>query len=261
MALWVSTWQQYSANMTVFVGVVGKDMAMQINSRKSHRRYDWVSALAVVMMASIAMPLHAREVDLYNGEEINELCAGCHGEYAQGGKDGQYPRLAGMPAAFIDKQMHLFRDRKRPNIPMLEYVDERQFPDQEIADIAAYISQLKLESKLPPIEEGSDFNSYERLQLAKRTLNIAAYPGDVEKGRKLYNRECRSCHGRDGVGDTEKAVPMLAGQYTNYLQRQVKKYKEGVRIHDETDPEDRLLAEFSEEELDAIFAYLSIADD
>ncbi len=219
-----------------------------------------VLALFAVLACGVVPSVHSREVDLYNGEEINELCAGCHGEFAQGGKEGQYPRLAGMPAAFIDKQMHLFRNRKRPNIPMLEYVDERQFPDDEIADIAAYISQIKLESKLPPIKE-DEFNSYERFQLAKRTLNIAAYPGDVDKGRKIYNRECRSCHGRDGMGDTEKAVPMLAGQYTNYLQRQVKKYIEGIRIHDETDPEDRLLAEFSKDELDAIFAFLSVADD
>jgi cytochrome c553 len=205
--------------------------------------------------------LHAREIDYENGEEINELCAGCHGEFAQGGKNGEYPRLAGMPAAFIDKQMHLFRDRKRPNIPMLEYVDERQFPDDEIADISAYLSQLKLQTKLSPLKEGSEFNAYERLEEAKRVLNIARYPGDVEKGRKLYKRECRSCHGQGGVGSTRKGVPMLAGQYTNYLQRQVTKYIKGIRLHDEDDPKEEFLSSFTHEEMEAIFAYLSIADD
>ena len=29
------------------------------------------------------------------GKEINETCAGCHGENAQGSLDGEYPRLAG----------------------------------------------------------------------------------------------------------------------------------------------------------------------
>lgn len=220
------------------------------------------SYFVVALMAiSSFTQLHAREIDFYNGEEINELCAGCHGEYAQGGKDGQYPRLAGMPAAFIDKQMHLFRDRKRPNMPMVEYVDERQFPDDEIADIAAYLSQIKLETKLPPLKEGPEFDALERLERAKRMINIARYPGDVEKGRKIYKKECRSCHGVDGVGNTRKGVPMLAGQYTNYLQRQVEKYIKGIRIHDEDDPEDEILAEFSKDELEAIFAYLSIADD
>ncbi len=217
--------------------------------------------ITVVITMSTASSLHAREIDFDNGEEINELCAGCHGEYAQGGKDGEYPRLAGMPAAFIDKQMHLFRDRKRPNMPMLEYVDERQFPDDEIADISAYLSQLVLKSKLSPLKEGADFNAYERLEETKRVLNIARYPGDVEKGRKLYQRDCSTCHGKDGMGNTKKAVPMLAGQYTNYLQRQITKYIKGIRLHDEDDPEEEFFKSFTHEEMEAIFAYLSIIDD
>jgi len=217
--------------------------------------------LGILALLGASATLPAREIDYYNGEDINELCAGCHGEFAQGGKDGEYPRLAGMPAAFISRQLHLFRDRKRPNMPMLEYVDERQFPDDDIADISAYLEQMKLETKLPPLKEGPEFDAYERLQLTKRLLNIAAYPGDVELGRKLYNKECRSCHGRDGVGDVEKAVPMLAGQYTNYLQRQVQKYLKGIRIHDVDAPDEELLAEFSPEEIEAILAYLSVADD
>ncbi len=230
-----------------------------LSEARSVRKFGYL--LTTVLLVSGIAELQAREIDFYNGEEINELCAGCHGEFAQGGKNGEYPRLAGMPAAFIDKQMHLFRDRKRPNMPMLEYVDERQFPDDEIADIAAYLSQLKLATRLSPLKEGPEFNAYERLEEAKRVLNIARYPGDVEKGRKIYKKECRSCHGSEGEGNTKKAVPMLAGQYTNYLQRQVEKYLKGIRIHDEDDPENELLAEFSHEELEAIFAYLSIADD
>lgn len=216
-----------------------------------------LTAACLVQISEVS----AREIDYDNGEEINELCAGCHGEFAQGGKNGEYPRLAGMPAAFIDKQMHLFRDRKRPNMPMLEYVDERQFPDDEIADIAAYLSRVELKSKMPPIDETSEFNAFERLQIAKHVLNIARYPGDVELGKKLYNRECRSCHGSVGQGDTDKAVPMLAGQYTSYLQRQIEKYNKGIRIHDEEEPDSTFFTEFSKQELDAIFAYLSVVDD
>jgi cytochrome c553 len=230
---------------------------------RSPRHYLSASSylIPIFLAAGWVTVLPAREIDYDNGEEINELCAGCHGEFAQGGKNGEYPRLAGMSAAFITKQMVLFRDRRRPNMPMLEYVDERQFPDEEIADIAAYLSQQQLATKLSPLKEGPEFDAFERLEEAKRVLNIAAYPGDVELGRRLYNRECRSCHGREGGGDVDKAVPMLAGQYTNYLQRQVQKYLNGIRIHDEDDPQNELLAEFSAEEIEAILAYLSVADD
>ena len=54
---------------------------------------------------------------------------------------------------------------------------------------------------------------------------------------------------------------MLAGQYTSYLWRQVRKYRDGIRIHDEDAPEERLLSDFSDTELGDIFAYLSTVDD
>ncbi|RKZ97040.1 MAG: hypothetical protein DRQ43_03535, partial [Gammaproteobacteria bacterium] len=56
----------------------------------------------VFIIAFLLIPLsHAAEIDLALGEEINELCAGCHGEYGEGGKQGEYPRLAGLPASYI----------------------------------------------------------------------------------------------------------------------------------------------------------------
>jgi cytochrome c553 len=83
----------------------------------------------------------------------------------------------------------------------------------------------------------------------------------VEAGRKLYKRECACCHGAPGRGDEEDGVPMLAGQYTNYLWRQVDKYIAKLRVHDESAPDEEILSEFSRDELRDIFAYLSILDD
>lgn len=202
----------------------------------------------------------AYEPDLDNGEEVNELCAGCHGEYAQGSRDGEYPRLAGQPAAYISKQMHLFRDRKRHNIPMYEYVDERQFPDEEIADVSAYIATIELPTILPPIDK-ENFDPLERLLLTRKLLNIRRAPGDIKAGEKLYKRECRSCHGTGGWGDKKDGIPMIAGQYTEYLQRTVQKLIKKVWIHDEDAPDEEILSEFTTEELQDIFAYLSSTDD
>lgn len=202
------------------------------------------------------------DLDMDNGEEINEVCAGCHGEYGQGGKEGAYPRLAGLPAAFIAKQLLLFRDRKRPNIAMIEYIDHRQMPDQDIHDVSAYLAAIEVRSKLPPVDENDPgFDALERLRQAERIVQIPQADGDLKLGRKLYNKECASCHGRDGFGDREDAVPMLAGQYTNYLWRQVEKYLQGHRIHDAENPDDELLKEFSPDELGHIFAYVSTLDD
>lgn len=204
----------------------------------------------------------AYEYDPDIGAEINEVCAGCHGEFGQGGKDGAYPRLAGMPAPFIAKQLHLFRDRKRPNMAMIEYVDERQMPDAEIQHVSIFLSRIELKTKLPPVDEtAADFDAYARLLESKKMMQIGRAEGDVEKGAKLYKKECASCHGSDGFGSHKKEVPMLAGQYTNYLWRQVEKLRGRIRIHDGDDPNDELLDDFSDDQIRDIFAYLSIADD
>ena len=204
----------------------------------------------------------SREADLEIGEEINELCAGCHGEYGQGGKQGEYPRLAGQPYQFLYDQLILFRERKRPNLAMVEYVDDRHMPDDDIQDISAYLAAIELPNRLKPIDENAPgFDALARLEEAKRVLQIARAEGDVDAGAKLYRRECRSCHGKDGRGDADDVVPLLAGQYTAYLWRQVDKYIDGIRIHDPSAPDDRLLAEFSRQQLRDIFAYLSVLDD
>ena len=222
------------------------------------QRLIFLSSLFLLLVT----PGQAREPDMLNGEDINELCAGCHGVYGEGGKQGEYPRIAGQPYQFLVDQLVLFRERKRPNLAMVEYIDDRQMPEPDIQDISAYLAAIELPTRLTPIDENAaDFDALARLEEAKRVLQIARADGDVEAGRKLYQRECASCHGRDGMGDEKDAVPMLAGQYTNYLERQVVKYIAGIRIHDPSAPEERLLADFKAQELKDIFAYVSTLDD
>ena len=203
------------------------------------------------------------DADLENALDINEVCAGCHGEHGQGGKDGEYPRLAGLPAPFIARQLELFRERERENLAMVEHTDKRQMPDADIRDISAFLAAIELPSRLPPVDEtAADFNAYERLMATKRIVQIPRAEGDPVSGERLYDKECASCHGRDGQGRERDAVPMLAGQYTAYLERQVERYIDKRRVHDPSDPDaEELLAAFTAEELRDIFAYVSILDD
>jgi cytochrome c553 len=224
-------------------------------------------ALGSFCLGSLALAAEGEdpfaEADMDNAAEINEVCAGCHGEHGQGGKDGEYPRLAGLPAAFIARQLDLFRARERENLAMVEHTDHRQMPDSDIRDISAFLAAIELPSRLPPVDEtAADFNAYERLMATKRVVQIPRAPGDPVAGERLYAKECASCHGREGQGRTRDAVPMLAGQYTGYLKRQVDKYIDKRRVHDPSDPDaDELLAAFTAEELNDIFAYISILDD
>jgi cytochrome c553 len=202
----------------------------------------------------------AAAADLENGEEINQVCATCHGEFAQGGKQGEYPRLAGLPADYIERQLLLFRSRQRPNLPMVEHTDEMELPNTDIKDIAAFLAHIELPTRLPPIDDAR-FDPYERLLLSKRTFNVARAPGDPAAGESIYNKECRSCHGDDGWGRPDKGVPFIAGQYTRYLWRQVDLFLSKKRIHDPDDPDDELLEAFSRQEIEDVFAFLSTVDD
>lgn len=200
--------------------------------------------------------------DLEIGHEINETCAGCHGEFGQGGKEGEYPRLAGQPAAFIAEQLLLFRDRLRTNLAMVESVDHRQMPDGDIAHVSTFLSGIELPSRLPPVDETAPgFDSYQRLLDSKRVVQIPLSEGDADEGERLYKKECGSCHGSDGMGKRDQGIPMLAGQYTDYLWRQVDKYLNGDRIHDKDDPDNELMADFTREQIRDIFAYASTLDD
>lgn len=216
---------------------------------------------ALIGCCLITFSQFAVAIDMENGQEINEVCAGCHGEFGQG-SDSEYPRLAGQPIAYIVKQLELFKARKRPNIAMIEYIDERQMPAPDIADVSAFLQQIVLKTKLPPANENDPgFDAYARLIASKKLTQIPLVEGNINTGQKRYKKECASCHGKTGEGDQKKAVPMLSGQYTDYLWRQVTKYRKGIRIHDEDEPDDELLKDFTDAELQDIFAYLSIVDD
>jgi cytochrome c553 len=216
-------------------------------------RWIWGGFVALFTAAAVAANLDI-------GEEINEVCAGCHGEYAEGGKDGEYPRLAGLPVQYIERELRLFKSQERLNHPMVPYTKERELPEEDLIDVSAYIATIRLYASMPPIDK-ENYNAYERLLLSKKLLNIRRIDGDYEAGGQLYNRECASCHGRDGEGKLEKQIPLLAGQYTNYLLKQIDAYRSGARMHDNEAPAESIFREYSASELHNLLAYLSILDD
>jgi len=198
------------------------------------------------------------ELDMEYGEEINETCAGCHGVYGQGSLDGEYPRLAGLKAEYIAKQLSDFKQRKRINIPMIPFANERELPGDDVRIIAEYLSRIDLPTRLQPIDE-ENFDALERLEASKRVVNIRDYPGNLESGRKIYKDECASCHGKDGYG--KKKAPQLAGQYSEYLLRQIKLFRSGERLHDDEEDDNELFNEISDELFADMLSFLATLDD
>ena len=146
--------------------------------------------------------------DIASGERLyRKLCAECHGEDGWGSTGGEYPQLAGQHRSVIVKQLADIRAGNRDNPKMFPIVEESQMGGpQAIADIAAYISTLLMDS-FPAAGEG------DRLPEAE----------------VLYRKTCARCHGLNGEGNFDLHYPLIQGQHFRYLLRQLRWIRDGQR--------------------------------
>ncbi len=194
------------------------------------------------------------EYDPENARDILETCAACHGKNGEGGKNGTYPRLAGLEATYFAEQLRAFKARERINLPMYPYATERELPANDVLDIACLLSEIELPTELPSPDE--PMSSLERLRAAQAVYNDPRVEGDVERGAALYADECGDCHGEEGWGDED--APQLAGQHTEYLRRQVENFRSGERVNEDMEG---LLDGLDDPDLQDLFAYLASRDD
>lgn len=205
-----------------------------------------------ILLLALGIASHGNAQNIEKGKEINSTCAGCHGEAGQGGSRGEYPRLAGQHAKYLESQLKAFRARTRVNLPMYPYTQERELPDQDIKDIAAYLASIELPTKWPVFKDSDD--ALTRLTLTERVMIIPRVAGNVANGEAIYQKKCVTCHGKSGMG--RAMFPMLVGQYTSYLKRQMEKYVKGERPHDEEEV-GGLLNALKDEDMQDILAYIT----
>jgi cytochrome c553 len=210
------------------------------------------SAKSAAAVEAAPAPAHAAPAAEDKGRDINGVCAACHGEFGQGGKRGEYPRIAGQRAAYLKDQLKSFRARKRINIPMYPYTQERELPDEDIEAVSDYLAAIQLPTKWPEFKDSDD--ALTRLEAMEKVMIVPRAEGDIENGKAIYQKNCASCHARDGRGRGK--FPMLIGQYTNYLKKQADSYLKGERPHDEDGPTG-ILNTLKEKDIQDILAYLT----
>jgi cytochrome c553 len=173
--------------------------------------------------------------DVIQGEALFANCAACHGPDGAGVSDGSVPAIAGQHFRVIVRQLVDYRHDKRWDLRMEHFTDEHRLKGaQDIADVAAFVSQLAL-------THASDHGSGENLA----------------HGGKVYARLCASCHGVAAQGD--ERYPRLAGQHYEYLLRQMHDAVESRRP--KFSPEHiRLLEHFELADLTGVADYLSRQD-
>jgi cytochrome c553 len=175
------------------------------------------------------------------GESIYQHCKNCHGAAGEGGEAGKYPRIAGLPQAYIEKQLNDFKLRKRLNKPMLPIFKNWRFNQDAMAEVAAYLTALPAPD-VPPFEPSAkrlaDFDSREEFEAI---------------GQELFEGTCAQCHGDDGQGRADKESPPLVNQYPDYLIRQIGDFINGRREHEHAQ---KMFGELYEEEVESLMAYL-----
>jgi cytochrome c553 len=131
-------------------------------------------------------------------------CVSCHGARGEGnGFDA--PRLAGLPAGYLQKQLQDYADGLRPHELMGDVA--RFLTSDERVQVAAYYAALPA-----------------------RTLPPAAAAEVAASTPALYARACQQCHGVDGGGNEHG--PPLAGQPAFYLAQQLQDWQVSKRRND-----------------------------
>lgn len=206
-----------------------------------------------VLLLLLGLCQSGQTQNLERGKEINGTCAGCHGEFGQGGKRGEYPRIAGQRQAHIMDQLRAFRMRTRVNLPMFPYTQERELSDADIVDVSAYLASIELPTQWPEFKDSDD--ALTRLTAVDKVMIIPRAPGNVDNGRTIFQKECVTCHARDGMGRGK--FPRLVGQYSSYLRKQMDAFVRGERAHDEEEM-GGILNQLKEQDLQDLLAYLTL---
>jgi cytochrome c553 len=100
-----------------------------------------------------------------------------------------------------------------------------------------------------------DEDALTRLLMTEKVMIVPRVEGDIDNGKRIYENDCMNCHARDGRGRSN--FPMLVGQYTNYLMKQMEAYIRGERPHDDDRPKSGVLMPLKEKDLQDILAYLT----
>lgn len=134
--------------------------------------------------------------DAQRGSHKVAMCEGCHqivGYQADFPIVYKVPKISGQDAAYLASALTEYRsgDRKFPTMRAIA----APLSDQDIADIAAYYSQLgKADGPVPKALET---------------------PVPPELAAKVAT--CTSCHGANFSTPIAPNIPRLAGQYSDYL--------------------------------------------
>lgn len=152
-------------------------------------------------------------------------CFTCHGMDGRGDGAG-VPRLAGLPAGYLARQLEAYADGRRRHASM-SWISRQLTPAQQLA-VAEYYAAMPYQPAAPAI------------------ARVPAIYTRGDPAREIL--PCAACHGAAGQG-LGPANPPLAGQPAPYLVQQIHAWRAAERRNDPGNVMLRISQQLSDDQL------------
>lgn len=169
-------------------------------------------------------------------------CFSCHGLQGQGDAGAAFPRLGGLDAQYLAKQMADYASGARPNPVMTPIAQQLSPADHQ--SVALYYAGLPAQAAIMPAAAVDG-----RLV---QWGGILYAQGSAERGIQA----CANCHGPGGQG-LNYLYPAVAGQPATYVETQLRLWRNGTRRNDLADLMGSLARRMTDEDIRAASAYVA----
>jgi cytochrome c553 len=220
-----------------------------------HQRRRWLPLGVIMLWVSTALaaaPSSAGETaSVAQGQLIavgggpggaGAACFSCHGLQGQGDAGGAFPRLAGLDAHYLARQLDDYASGARSDGVMTPISQQLSQADRQ--SVALYYAGLSAQAPLSG-SAGAD------ARLIQRGATLYAQ-GSAAHGIQA----CANCHGPGGRG-LSHVYPSIAGQPRSYVETQLQRWQAGVRRNDIADLMGSVARRMTDEDMRAVSAYVA----
>ncbi len=161
--------------------------------------------VTIAVAAAALLPTGASAQNEAAGKTKSAVCVACHGPNGNS-PSAQFPILAGQTARYLYLQLRDFKEGRREAAVMQPFV--QNLSREDMLDLAAFFASQR------PLDAGFKVD-----------------PAKALRGRKKAEETlCTMCHLGGFMGQNE--IPRVAGQYYEYIVKQMQDFKNGRRTND-----------------------------
>ncbi len=196
---------------------------------------------ALLLILGSAHAQEVRNVFTQGGSQPGAApCVACHGADGLGLAAAGFPRLAGLPAGYLRKQLEDFKSGARSS-PVMQPLASA-LTEEEVGTVTQALATM------PAPAVATLHRSVMPVNAAQKIALQGAWDRQIPA--------CVSCHGPAGVGVGE-AFPPLAGQSAAYLVAQLNAWQSGARHNDPNDLMGHIAKSLTAEEVQGVATYFS----